>query len=137
MKVDTIVLLDSAGKLDLTNHEINLDKDPQAPHTIRWWLFGELANGTFLPVLGPWPGFRWKDPVPAGTFVINALEHNGRMLSITDAYDNTVKKGKFRYELNIFCNGQFYTSEFGLRCMQNADDCPERTRGDHPVIINR
>ena len=125
MDINIIVQLDPSGKPDLTHRELHVGRETGS-QTITWWLFGKLAQGAFLPVNFPWPGFKWdgKGP-PNGIFSDASIGHNGRSLSIVDTNDAEGKQDTWPYTLRIFHDGTFYELEL-----------PEKT-GKHPVIINR
>ena len=126
-KINIIVQLKN-GKLSLTHHELEVEFDKNDPtHEITWWLFGELANGAFLPMIPAFPGFEWDDPTNADkNFKIAGVGAKGRSLSIIDTHTQAQEPpAKYPYTLRVFYEGDFYTF-----------DNKNKTER-HPVIINK
>ena len=116
--------------LDVDDHGgTTIHKNPK-PQTITWHLTGQIAQGNFVPMSDPEPGFEWvSDPLPArNVFGDAAPGTNGNSMSITDTHASSSSDGSWTYKLRVLYNGTVYCTTSGAGIGNNVKD---------PIIINR
>ena len=101
-----------------------------SPQTITWNLTGPLAQGEFVPMSDPEPGFEWVSRPKPSSEIFNtpSIGSNGNSLSIADTNPDRDSHGTWIYKLRVEYNGNTYatTSSAGIEGTSN-----------NPVIINR
>lgn len=99
------------------------------PTTISWNLTGPLAQGSFVPMTEPKPGFSWvQDPGPV--FGPPEIRSNGKSLEIVDNHVNDDSDGEWIYMLRVNYGGEVVTT------VSSTGVGPGGTI-DNPVIINK
>jgi hypothetical protein len=131
MSINIIVKLDKSGKkLEITHPKLEVLANKEAQE-ITWWLFGDLADGSFLPINCPSPGFQWDCPIPQA-FSDPSLGNGGKTISISDTNITPGPDVGWPYILRIFYNKKFYEIE-----VSKSGRKQNGSRGRHPVIINK
>lgn len=106
---------------------IKVGKKPTA-QTITWNLTGNLAQGNFVSMSAPDPGFEWIDPPPAaGIFGTPTIGSNGNSLSISDSHVDRTTDGRWIYRLRVFLDGSVYST---------IVDPGITSTSKNPIIIN-
>ena len=106
-------------------NQVNQNPNPQP---ITWHLTGNLAQGNFVSMSDPDPGFSWvSNPAPT-CFSAATIGANGNSLSINDTHGSSSSNGSWIYMLRVNLNGTVYTTtaSTGITATTN-----------NPIIINR
>jgi hypothetical protein len=104
---------------------VNRGNDAQP---IVWQLNGDAANGSFVPMSDPSPGFSWMGALPrAGLFSAPVISDNGKKLTINDTNNGQNTSGSYTYALRVNLNGTVYTTITRLG----------RATNTNPIIINK
>jgi hypothetical protein len=107
---------------------IHVDKHSK-PQTISWNLTGNLAQGAFVAMDQPQPGFQWVgDPPADGIFGTSQVGANGNSLDLVDDHSHHDTDGTWIYQLRVELDGTVYST---VACIG-----PGETK-TNPVIINR
>lgn len=99
------------------------------PQTITWNLTGNLAQGEFVPMSAPDPGFEWvsSPPPPAVIFGTPTIGSNGNSLSICDNHADRTTDGRWTYRLRVSIDGAVYST---------IADAGITNTSKNPIIIN-
>src|SRR4051812_4692003 len=98
--------------VDVDQHGNGNEVDQSAsPQTITWHLNGNAANGSFVSLSDPNPGFAWVTAPPAGVFGTPTLSNNGNQLSITDNNPGPSSAGTWTYVLRVNVGGTVYSTK--------------------------
>jgi hypothetical protein len=124
------VSLDTSGELDFDPESCEIEPN-RAKNLIVWMLDkGSLNGGSFLDIVGAKPhGFEWHTSNPPiqipDSFTELNLDTKKQHISIAGYHPKSLKVQKFHYRMRVLYNNKVYES--------NAN----RSRGKHPVIINK
>lgn len=126
VSLDTSVTPNALNVHDHGNIRIGKKSTAQ---TITWNLTGVLAQGEFVPMTDPEPGFEWvSDPPPTnGIFGNPAPGANGNSISISDTHADGSSDGTWIYRLRVIYDGTIYSTQASIG--------PGSTIKD-PVIVN-
>jgi hypothetical protein len=118
----TLDVIDNGG-------QNQVPKNPQ-PQTITWHLTGEIAQGNFVPMSAPEPGFQWvdKEAPKVGIFTPATIGSGGNSLSIQDTHTDSSSSGEWIYKLRVQYQGQVYTTTHSLGPAATVNN---------PIIINK
>lgn len=124
--LDTSVTPNVLDVNDKGNNKVDHNTKPQ---TISWNLTGNLAQGQFVPMCDPEPGFEWLAPVPPdGIFGTPTIGANGNSLDLVDNHADATSNGTWAYRLRVSLGDAVYetTDKIGIAAASNR-----------PIIINQ
>ena len=119
-------------RLSVDDHsgENQVNANSNGPTTITWNLTGPLAQGNFVAMNDPNPGFSWIQNPNQNQAVFDpaTIGANGNSLSIVDHHLSANTNGTWIYMLRVNYNGTVYTTT-------NVIVGPGATI-NNPVIVN-
>jgi hypothetical protein len=99
-------------RLSVDDHggQNQVSANSNGPTTITWNLTGQLAQGNFVAMTDPNPGFSWIDNTSSGIFDKPSIGASGNSLSIVDHHLSSTSNGTWVYMLRVNYNGTVYTT---------------------------
>jgi hypothetical protein len=107
-------------KVDETGYPTHLEPSTR-PQCIVWTLMGDAADGSFLPLQGPNPGFAWVPPPPPPGIFDRPVLLAPNQLKICDHHTGPGTAGTWSYTLRARINELDYSTIPVLDADQNTN----------------